>query len=234
MAWACVAHSDSRFEVETLRRFVRSYQQVQPLTIGELWALAITLRIVLVENLRRLMAHIITSRDAVIAADQVADELLHVTDGKSDPDALVRRVLGKSPIAPAFLVQLVKRLRHQDPQVTPALLWLESLLTQHATTPEQMVQDEHQRQGAANVTVRNIITSMRLITDVNWQEFFESVSLVDEVLGAPDRGAAAAALPDALFALEHELGALSDAVARRYVSHIRARVLGEDEVEAGT
>jgi uncharacterized alpha-E superfamily protein len=59
-------------------------------------------------------------------------------------------------------------------------------------------------------------------------------ALVDEVLGAPDRGAAAAALPDALFALEHELGALSDAVARRYVSHIRARVLGEDEAEAGT
>ena len=183
MAWACVAHSDSRFEVETLRRFVRSYQQVEPLTIGELWALAITLRIVLVENLRRLMAHIIKSRDAVIAADQVADELLHVTDGKSDPDALVRRVLGQAPIAPAFLVQLVKRLRHQDPQVTPALLWLESLLAKHQTTPDQIVQDEHQRQGAANVTVRNIITSMRLITDVNWQEFFESVSLVDEVLG---------------------------------------------------
>jgi uncharacterized alpha-E superfamily protein len=58
-------------------------------------------------------------------------------------------------------------------------------------------------------------------------------ALVDDVLGAPDRGAAAAALPDALFALEDELGALSDAVARRYVSHIRARVLGEDEVEAG-
>jgi uncharacterized alpha-E superfamily protein len=55
--------------------------------------------------------------------------------------------------------------------------------------------------------------------------------LVDEVLLAPDRDAAAAALPDALFALEHEIGALSDAVARRYVSHVRARVLGEDEGE---
>src|SRR6266576_6364387 len=32
------------------------------------------------------------------------------------------------------------------------------------------------------VSVRNIITSMRLISAFNWQEFFESVSLVDEVL----------------------------------------------------
>jgi uncharacterized circularly permuted ATP-grasp superfamily protein/uncharacterized alpha-E superfamily protein len=56
-------------------------------------------------------------------------------------------------------------------------------------------------------------------------------ALVDEVLGAPDRDAAASGLPDALFALEDEIGALSNAVARRYVSHVRARVLGEDEPE---
>ena len=53
MAWAFVAHTDSRFEPQMLRRFVQAYQRVQPLTIGELWAVAITLRIVLVENLRR-------------------------------------------------------------------------------------------------------------------------------------------------------------------------------------
>ena len=53
LAWASIAHSDSRFDPDSLRLFVRAYQRVQPLTIGELWAVAITLRIVLVENLRR-------------------------------------------------------------------------------------------------------------------------------------------------------------------------------------
>ena len=48
IAWAFVAHTDSRFDPETLRRFVHAYQRVQPLTIGELWAVAITLRVVLV------------------------------------------------------------------------------------------------------------------------------------------------------------------------------------------
>ena len=54
VAWAFVAHTDSRFDPEILARYVRAYQEVQPLTIGELWAVPITLRIVLVENLRRL------------------------------------------------------------------------------------------------------------------------------------------------------------------------------------
>ena len=57
IAWAFVAHTDSRFDPEMLCRFVRAYQKVQPLTIGELWAVAITLRIILVENLRRARAN---------------------------------------------------------------------------------------------------------------------------------------------------------------------------------
>ena len=59
-----------------LRRFVRAYQRVQPLTIGELWAVAITLRVVLVENLRRLAERIVHGRAARQEADMVADRLL--------------------------------------------------------------------------------------------------------------------------------------------------------------
>ena len=185
IAWAFVAHTDSRFEPETLRRFVRAYQTVEPLTIGELWAVAITLRIVLVENLRRVAQRIVASRAARQEADAVADRLLGVNGQRVDPNAL-RAWQRRSPtLTPAFAVQLVHRLRDQDPKITPALLWLEER-TRGARAPssEQLLQEEHQRQGASNVTVRNIITSMRLMSDVDWAEFFESVSLVDEALNA--------------------------------------------------
>ncbi len=66
----------------------------------------------------------------------------------------------------------------------PALTWLEEQLAGQGTTAEEVVREEHQRQGASNVTVRNIITSMRLISELDWSEFFESVSLVDEALRA--------------------------------------------------
>jgi cyclic beta-1,2-glucan synthetase len=180
IAWACVAHSDSRFDPETLRRFVRAYQQVQPLTIGELWAVAITLRIVLVENLRRAAERIVASRVAREAADRLAERLLGTDGIIADPEALIRHHDAVDIFSPAFVVQLVKRLRDQDPRVTPALLWMENQLAMQGTTGDEMVHTEHQRQGASNVTVRNIITSMRLISDVNWPDFFEDVSLVDQ------------------------------------------------------
>ncbi len=190
IAWNYIAHSDSLFDPETLRRFVRAYQQVQPLTIGELWAVAITLRVVLVENLRRAAERILGSRIARQQADRVADQLLgvdgHVIDPAfiADPGALIRLHQHDAKFFGVFVVQLVKRLRDQDPRVTPALLWLENLLTAQGTSSDAMVRDEHQRQGASNVTVRNIITSMRLISDVNWPDFFEDVSLVDAELRA--------------------------------------------------
>src|SRR5205085_1034373 len=183
-AWAFVAHTDSRFDPETLRQFVRAYQRVQPLTIGELWAVAITLRIVLVENLRRAATRIVSSRAARQEADAVADRLLGVDGSPAEPDAAIRSHARHAALAPAFVVQLIHRLRDQDPRATPALRWLQERLTAQGTTSEAIVHDEHQRQGASNVTVRNIITSMRLLSDVDWREFFESVSLVDEALRA--------------------------------------------------
>jgi len=184
LAWAFVAHTDSRFDPETLRQFVRAYQRVQPLTIGELWAVAITLRIVLVENLRRAATRIVSSRAARQEADAVADRLLGVNGYPAESDALIRSHARHAALSPAFVVQLTHRLRDQDPRATPALRWLQERLAAQGTTSEAIVHDEHQRQGASNVTVRNIITSMRLLSDVDWPEFFESVSLVDEALRA--------------------------------------------------
>ena len=133
VAWAFVAHTDSRFDPETLRCFVRAYQRVQPLTIGELWAVAITLRIVLVENLRRAAVRIVSSRAARQEADALADRLLGVNGYAAEPDAPVCRDAGRAPITPAFVVQLLQRLRDQDPRVTPALHWLEERLAAQRT-----------------------------------------------------------------------------------------------------
>src|SRR5438477_1874010 len=182
IAWAFVAHTDSRFDPETLRRFVHAYQRVQPLTIGELWAVAITLRILLVENLRRLAESIVRGRAARQDADALADELLGIGDaaaGRSAPSLLEWE---DGPLVTAFAVQLVQRLREQDRAVTPALVWLDRRLEAQGTTSDEIVRVEHQRQAAMNVTVRNVILSMSLVSALDWAEFFESLSLVDAVL----------------------------------------------------
>jgi cyclic beta-1,2-glucan synthetase len=183
IAWAYVAHTDSCFDPETLRRFTRAYQQIQPLTIGELWAVAITLRIVLVENLRRMSDRITMGRLEQADADLLADRLLAEGGARS---ALERDIGTRSSdtLSPLFAARLAKRLRDQDPDTTPALGWLENRLIRQGSSIDEVVRLVHQEQGAANVTVHNIITSMRGISGADWADFVESVSLVDERMRA--------------------------------------------------
>ncbi len=183
IAWAFVAHTDSHFDPDTLCRFIDAYQQVQALTIGELWAVAITLRIVLIENLRRLTDQIAVGLVERNDANQLTALLL--AEGcehsalKSDIDSR-----SPGPLSESFAAQLAKRLRDQDPRTTPALEWLEQRLRRQGLSVDEVVQHSQQRQGASNVSIRNVITSMRLISDIDWAELFENVSLVDERLRA--------------------------------------------------
>jgi cyclic beta-1,2-glucan synthetase len=182
MAWAFVAHTDSRFDSDMLVGYVRAYQEVQPLTIGELWAVSITLRIVMIENLRRLAEQIVEGRAARHLADDLADRLLGAAGQKAEPLKVSLADHEDDARSEAFAVQLIHRLRDQDPTITPALTWLDQRLAAQHTTADDVVREAHRRQGATSVTVRNIITSLRLISDVDWKDLFEEVSLVDEAL----------------------------------------------------
>ena len=159
IAWALVAHTDSAFDIQKLTRFVDAYQRVQPLTIGELWALAITLRITLVENLRRLADAIVAQLAESQLADTLADRILGSDKNDPEPASTILPSLDQAPWSTSFAVELSQRLRDRDPDVTPALRWLNDRLGAEGTTTDQIVRDEFQRQSAKDVTVRNVITA---------------------------------------------------------------------------
>ncbi|HXJ01520.1 MAG TPA: glucoamylase family protein, partial [Micropepsaceae bacterium] len=182
VVWAFVAHTDSRFDVQALVRFVSAYQRVQPLTIGELWAIAITLRLILVENLRRLAEAIVRNLQASQEADTLADRLLGVGGEVPVSPADVLNKYRQGVLPSAFAVQLDHRLRDQDKAAAAAHKWLLDRLAAQDTTPDRIIQDELRLQGALNLTVRNVITSMRMISEIDWSIFFEDVSLVDTAL----------------------------------------------------
>lgn len=53
-----VMHHDGYWDLETLSHFILAYQSITMLTIGELWAIPIMLRLTLIENLRHLSVRI--------------------------------------------------------------------------------------------------------------------------------------------------------------------------------
>ena len=213
VAVTLIAHTDSRLEVETLERFLRAYQKITPLNIGELWAVAITLRLALVENLRRLAERIVTSREERAEADALVEELLELAGNQSDEllPLMVKRLGKRKNFGYSFVAQITRQLREQDPAIAPAYEWLETRLQKQGESTEQFVQTEHQSQAAAQVTVGNIITSMRLLSTLDWRDFFESVSLIDPLLKTDPANVYA----EMNFATRNRYRAVVERIARR-------------------
>lgn len=52
IATEAIVHGDGRWDIASLTSYINAYQQVTPLTLGEVWALPGMLRLALIENLR--------------------------------------------------------------------------------------------------------------------------------------------------------------------------------------
>jgi cyclic beta-1,2-glucan synthetase len=167
-----VRHSDSRLDRLQLVRFLTSYQRVAPLTIGELWAWPSMLKLALIENLRRLADELLSGREARRAADAYVAS----ADAGGGRGALPART------APAFTVQLLHRVREFGLRLSAIRGAVDDDLASRQTTAEEIIRGEHQRHGIAQVSVANAVTSLRLCATLDWQDFVEAVSLVEQVL----------------------------------------------------
>ncbi len=172
MALELIRHSDARLDSERLGRFIAAYQTGAPLTMGELWAWPIMLKVGLVENLRRLASELLDNRASRLEADRHFSSL----ETPEAKDAMPAQA------STAFLVQLFKRMREGDTHVAPLRVQLEARLAGFGLTPEDAIRAEHQWQANLQVATGNAITSLRFCSSLDWNRFFERVSLVEQVL----------------------------------------------------
>ncbi|WP_406603992.1 GH36-type glycosyl hydrolase domain-containing protein [Bartonella gliris] len=180
LAWLYIAHTDSRFSQETLTSIVNGFQEICNLTIGELWALPSVVRMLLIENVRRLSLRIEKTQHMRHLANQVADKIA-LAENETKLHSLFT-LYEKLTADSTFSAHLFYRLRGASVDSTVALNWLEKQLHRQSSSPEIATADEHTHQAADGVTMGNIIRALKTIDDVDWTVWFERVSSVDLIL----------------------------------------------------
>ena len=170
IAWAYVAHTDSVLDPDIFSAFLNAYQDVNELRLSELWAFPTTLRVVLLENLRRITDTIAQAKVARKVAHTVWDRAEEL--GEADLDAL-NALMVKRGLERVYLTQLWQRMPTERLDTSPALVsWTE----RHCLDGPALTVENQNSQVAANLTVSNIITTLRLIGQVEWTELIEPVS----------------------------------------------------------
>ncbi len=181
-----ISHSDGRVDLESLTGFVKAYQTVTNLKLGELWAVPIMLRLALIENLRRLATQIALDILNKNLADYWADEMTETA--RMDPKSLVLVIADMArsnpPMESAFVAELTRRLLDKGAALTLPLSWVEQRLSENGLTSSNLVHRENQKQAADQVSISNSISSLRFLNTTDWREFVEVTSIVEKILSA--------------------------------------------------
>jgi len=186
-------HTDCHLDLAALSRFVEAYQAERTLSIGELWAIPIMLRLGLVLAVSALASSEAAARDRDVAAAW-AERLLGASlsspaeaDGR-DPHgplavlAELERWRARAPLSAEFLVTLLGKLRTHDDASPEALAWIARQTESLGISPEELARGYHLRQAADQVSVGNAVTSMRSVNTVDWSNFFRAASRVEGIL----------------------------------------------------
>ena len=185
-----ISHVDAQIDAGPLQAFIAAYQTVGSLKLGELWAIPIMLRLGLIENLQRVATRLNIAREDRDLADLWVDRLQEKAEKNPSHLVMVVADMAKSdlPISSSFVAEFCQRLSRQSPVLHLARSWLEQRLVEQGLSIEQLVHLESQNQAADQVSVSHSITSLRFLSAMDWKEFVETLSLVEETLRSDPAG----------------------------------------------
>lgn len=185
-----ISHLDAQIDAELLTAFVAAYQTVDSLKMGELWAIPIMLRLGLIENLQRIATRLLVAGEDRDHADTWVDRLQAMAETNPSHLVVVVADMAKAslPVSSAFVTQFTERLSRQSPVLHLARGWLEQHLIEQGLSIEQLVHQENQSQAANQISVSYSIGSLRFLSVMNWKEFVETLSLVEETLRSDPSG----------------------------------------------
>ncbi|MCG3181695.1 MAG: hypothetical protein BIFFINMI_04094 [Phycisphaerae bacterium] len=181
LASELIVQTDARLDRTNITEFLESYQAGAPLTMGELWAVPLMLRIALIDALRGLAEEV----DRRLRQREFADFWAHrlLAAARRDPNQLlfILAELAREQSAPGgyFAFQLTGHLYDEEAALVPVQSWLERKL---GAPLAEIISDEQSRQAADQVSIANAITSLRRLTLLDWRDIFESQSRVEAIL----------------------------------------------------
>ncbi|OZA51139.1 MAG: cyclic beta 1-2 glucan synthetase [Hydrogenophilales bacterium 17-61-76] len=184
LALELISHMDGRVDSENATQFIAAYQTIEPLRLGELWAFPIMLQLALLENLRRVGVRIAQRREERNAAISWADRMLATAE--SEPKQLIHLLAefanADVPLTAPFVEEFYDRLQAQGSAMAFVQTWVEQRLLEQGVTASELSEAAGRTAAANQISIANSIGSLRFIGAMDWKQYVESLSVVEQTL----------------------------------------------------
>jgi cellobiose phosphorylase len=180
-----LTHTDNVLDKEVLTEYIKNYQEEEPLQIGEIWAIPIMIRLFLIQILSEKAATILEQKKLRIEVEKflisIQNEDLEEPGVYSQAISAWFKVHAKKA-GLSTLTELFNHLQTHGLLYEEQKRWFKYRINQYEITLEDALRQEAQKQSRLQVNVQNTVLSLRQISEVEWSDFVEECSLVNDIL----------------------------------------------------
>lgn len=181
LATTLVDHTAAKLSKDTIIAFINSYQTIEPLSMGELWAIPLLLKLTLIENIQLLALHIQRRLREGEWACFWGNRLLNVA--RREPAKLTSYLQDIATFhphpSPHFAEELLDHLFDEELILPPVRSWLEEACK---VPVSEMIVLEQKNKTLEQTALSNAIVSLITLNSLPWHSVFENTSSVDAIL----------------------------------------------------
>lgn len=177
-----VTHRDGIMDEETIESFIKAYEKNAPLTMGELWALPLMLRMALIQNISNISKKIKYAQKEKFKAEIIGDKLIKAYSEKRLGEELTIMEAEKIDFTTEFTERLVKILRDNALDSDRVYQWINKGIDSTHMDLDHIIVNEHVMESNFQISMGNSITSLRAIEALDWNKSFEKLSYVEQIL----------------------------------------------------
>ncbi|SEW26826.1 GH36-type glycosyl hydrolase domain-containing protein [[Clostridium] fimetarium] len=184
-----VAHTNGQMDEKILSDYLKAYQSHSVLFDREIQALPLVIRLAIIENIRNVCENIKQTQNQW----HKADENFETWSSNDSIDTNKAIKLFKNSLKSvdlenrSFVEHLVYRLRKSGRIYAEVLKTMDIQLAKLGISTENIAQEEHSAQSDITISMSNSITSLHYFSTLDWEDMFEDLSFVDQILkGDPD------------------------------------------------
>ncbi len=186
-------HTDNRVDEEVLIQYIQHYQQHKTLKLGEIWAIPIMIRLILIQNLSEKASRILERKDIWKEVSGLISEMSE--SDVQEPGKLINTLsdwIEKNSDTHEnvlLLIELYNQLQQAGLLQEEQKRWFNFKFNQLDVTVHEAMHADAQRQSRLQVSIQNAVITLRESSETDWADFVEECSIVDQILRLDPYGA---------------------------------------------
>ncbi|MCH8548154.1 MAG: glycosyltransferase 36 [Balneolaceae bacterium] len=181
-----LTNTDNVLDMDVLLEYIKSYQQIETLTQGEIWAIPIMIRLILIEKLAQKASKVVDRKLIKLEAEKF---IAQIEKGEyNEPGSIVNELsvkfntLTADPNYSFWLVEMFNQMQSSGLMSDQEKRWFSYRFRQIDTTFSEALHIEVQKYSRLQVSIRNAVISLRFTAETDWADFVEECSVIEKIL----------------------------------------------------